>query len=454
MHCKLIFSRLQKGVENVKGNKMPLRQSTGSRIRERRNDLRIRQSDLAAAAGISASYLNLIEHDRRRIGGKILNDIARALQVEPGLLAEGTETALLDTLRTAAATLPSAGAEVPRTEEFAARFPGWAALIASLAAQNAGLAARVTALTDRLANDPKLASSLHEVISAVTSIRSTSSILVGNDDIDRDWQGRFHQNIYQDSQRLAEASRELIQFLDAPKERQVAVLSPIEQVEAFLGSLSYHIPALEGGDPVLSPEAAAQGGPGVGGAAATQMLVRQLTQYRQDVQALPLAPFQTAAREADYDPIALARQFGVPVVQVLRRLAALPPDQGHPPFGLAVCDAGGTLIMQKPAPGFSLPRGGGICPIWPIFGAFSAPERPLRVLVELPQDPVQHHLCYAVAVPSGELSYGRAVHYRATMLVRPDVAITKDGTSAEKVGMSCRVCPRRECGQRREPSIL
>ncbi|MBV1903463.1 MAG: helix-turn-helix domain-containing protein, partial [Marinosulfonomonas sp.] len=45
---------------------------TGNRIRERRIQIGLRQSALAKAVGISASYLNLIEHNRRRIGGKLL----------------------------------------------------------------------------------------------------------------------------------------------------------------------------------------------------------------------------------------------------------------------------------------------------------------------------------------------------------------------------------------------
>ena len=44
-------------------------QLTGNRIRERRLVLGMKQADLAEAVGISASYLNLIEHNRRRIGG-------------------------------------------------------------------------------------------------------------------------------------------------------------------------------------------------------------------------------------------------------------------------------------------------------------------------------------------------------------------------------------------------
>ena len=54
----------------------------GSRIREKRIQLRIRQSKLAQTVGISPSYLNLIEHNRRRIGGKLLSDLADTLMID------------------------------------------------------------------------------------------------------------------------------------------------------------------------------------------------------------------------------------------------------------------------------------------------------------------------------------------------------------------------------------
>ena len=68
---------------------------TGTRIRERRVMLSLKQSELARGIGISASYLNLIEHNRRRIGGKLLLDIADALGVEASMLTEGAEAALI-----------------------------------------------------------------------------------------------------------------------------------------------------------------------------------------------------------------------------------------------------------------------------------------------------------------------------------------------------------------------
>ena len=86
----------------------------GSRIRERRLLKGMKQTELARIAGISASYLNLIEHNRRRIGGKTLNHLADILDVSPALLSQGAEATLLNALRDAAT--PDASANTPAPE--------------------------------------------------------------------------------------------------------------------------------------------------------------------------------------------------------------------------------------------------------------------------------------------------------------------------------------------------
>ncbi|MEL6481744.1 MAG: helix-turn-helix transcriptional regulator, partial [Pseudomonadota bacterium] len=48
----------------------------GARIRARRRDIGITQAELARRVGISPSYLNLIERNKRAIAGKLLGDIA------------------------------------------------------------------------------------------------------------------------------------------------------------------------------------------------------------------------------------------------------------------------------------------------------------------------------------------------------------------------------------------
>ncbi|MCE8472006.1 helix-turn-helix domain-containing protein, partial [Rhodovulum sulfidophilum] len=201
--------------------------------------------DLARMAGISPSYLNLIEHNRRRIGGKLLVEIARNLDVEASALTEGAAAALIETLREAAADHDAAEAELPRLEEFAGRFPGWAALIADRHRRMRELERTVEMLTDRMTHDPFLSASLHEVISAVTSIRSTAAILADTEDIDPDWQRRFHRNLSDDSRRLAEGAQALVAYLDEGSEDPGVQSSPQEEVEAFLRARDWHLPELE-----------------------------------------------------------------------------------------------------------------------------------------------------------------------------------------------------------------
>lgn len=93
---------------------------TGNRIRDQRRDRGPGQAEPEGEVGSSAWYLHLIEHDRRRIAGKRLHDIARAPGVEAQSLSEGGEAVLIGHLRsrvaeTAARPEPSLwGCSAPR----------------------------------------------------------------------------------------------------------------------------------------------------------------------------------------------------------------------------------------------------------------------------------------------------------------------------------------------------
>ncbi|KKN01248.1 hypothetical protein LCGC14_1129700, partial [marine sediment metagenome] len=218
---------------------------TGSRIRERRVMAGQKQADLAKAIGISASYLNLIEHNRRRIGGKLLLNIASALGVEPTTLTEGAEAALISTLREAADDAGLSATEAARADEFAGRFPGWADVLANAQRRIATLERTVETLTDRLAHDPHLAASMHELLSTAAAIRSTASILADTKTLEPEWRDRFHINIDQDSRRLADSAQALVGYLEADPETTPVAHSPQEEVEAFLASHRYRFATLE-----------------------------------------------------------------------------------------------------------------------------------------------------------------------------------------------------------------
>ncbi|MCU9846970.1 short-chain fatty acyl-CoA regulator family protein [Defluviimonas sp. WL0024] len=424
---------------------------TGTRVRERRLLIGMKQADLARAVGISPAYLNLIEHNRRRVGAELLAGLADALGVEEAALAEGAESALFEGLREAAAGMAGGEAtpEVARIEEFVGRFPGWAALLAAVQARIGTLERTVEALNERMAHDPFLFASLHEVVSAVTSLRSTAAILAETEEIDPAWRARFHRNVYEDSVRLSEAAAALVAYLDATKESETGLSSPQEEVEAWLAKSAYHLAALERAHPPQADTLIA-GVPELASGAARKLALAHIARYRTDAVALPLDGFRRALAEVGPDPAALAQATGAGLAQVFRRLAALPEGEG-PPVGLVACDASGTLTFRRPAPGFALPRHGAACPLWPLYEALARPMVPIRAAVEMAGRVPQRFLTYAFSEPRHPGGFDGPQVVEAQMLILP---APEERGGERSIGPSCRICPRGGCVARREPSIL
>ena len=63
----------------------------GTRIRQRRREVGMTQVHLAAKVDISASYLNLIEWNKRPIAGSLLRKVADALDISLAELDNATE---------------------------------------------------------------------------------------------------------------------------------------------------------------------------------------------------------------------------------------------------------------------------------------------------------------------------------------------------------------------------
>lgn len=426
---------------------------TGSRIRERRSIAGLRQAELAREVGISASYLNLIEHNRRRIGGKLLVDIAQVLGVEPSMLTEGAEAALIATLREAAADAAPVAAETDRADEFAGRFPGWAEVLAVAHRRIASLERTVETLSDRLTHDPHLAASLHEVLSTAAAIRSTASILAETGELETEWRDRFHRNLNEDSRRLADSSKALVGYLDESAGAEERRGAPQEEVEAFFAAHDHHFPELEAGE--VSPDKLASQARDLTSSAARSIGRLVLEQYAADARAIPLDTLRVAIDRVGLQPQALAAEFDTDLPTVFRRLAALPAGVLPTEAGLVVCDASGSILFRRAVEGFALPRFGASCPLWPLFVALNRPMVPIRRRVSQLGRSQAEFDCYAIAHPVGAQGFDEDPLYHSTMLILP-AAAQPDSPEAEvqPVGSTCRVCPRGGCAARREPSIL
>jgi hypothetical protein len=309
----------------------------------------------------------------------------------------------------------------------------------------------VAALNDRISHDPHLSQALHEVLSAVSSVRSTSAILAETEDIEPEWRARFHANLHTDSERLAAGAEALVAYLDgSEQEADMGLAAPQEELEFWLAAHDWHFEALEeggGGPEVLAAELA---GLASGGA---RVLARQwVAQAAEDARRLPLAAFEAALLGSDGDdPLRLAHAFGCDVLTVFRRLAFRKGSK----LGLVMCDGAGGLIMRKPVEGFSLPRHGTACPLWPLYSALSRPSQPISYVVEMPGLAPWHFTLRAycaVDYPSGFA--GPEVRDAAMLIEKLDPAEDVQREAAVPVGSTCRICPRKACVARREPSII
>lgn len=429
---------------------MPLSALTGTKLRDLRLAQGLKQAEAAARAGISASYLNLIEHNRRKVTPDVLERLADALAIDRAALAGEGTAVLVEDLRAAAARgaaqaelsradLPRA--EVERVEEFADRFPGWAGLLVALETRTLSLERAVEALNDRMTHDPHLSASLHELLSSLSAVRATAAILAETPDLEPEWATRFHRNLHQDSERLAAGAEALVGFLDAGQGiEEQGIVAPQEEVEDWLRSRGWAIPdadlatGLEGEITRLAS------------AVARSLAAHHVAQARADAGQMPEAAFAAALARFGPDPMALAEAFGTSPLAVMRRLAGVAALQA----GLVTCDASGTMTFRKPATGFPLPRFGAACPLWPLYAALGRPMQAFEARVQMAGQGDRRHRVIAWAETRHPQGLRGPELREASMLILPD-----DGSGqTQQIGSSCRICVRGDCPARREPSIL
>jgi len=185
-----------------------------------------------------------------------------------------------------------------------------------------------------------------------------------------------------------------------------------------------------------------------------------LANYFAGAALLPYRAFQEAAKDVRYDLERLADSFGASVEQVAHRLSTLqrPGAKGIPFFFVRV-DQAGTITKRHSATRLQFARFGGACPLWNVHAAFETPGKFLRQLAETP-DGVRY-LCLArdVSKPAG--AYLAPVRRYAICLgceVRhAHELVYSDGLDLkgrfEPIGISCRICERRDCHQRSVPPL-
>lgn len=428
----------------------------GPQLKEARRRKRIKQRDLAARLGISAAYLNLIEHDKRRIAGRLLNEIVRELEIDRAQLTRNTETLYLETLQQIARSHGGGQIELDKLPEFIGRNAGWADLILTLANETESQAAAIEGLTEQLAHDPVLRETIHIILSKVTAIRSTSEILSDHDDMPAETRVRFCRNIAEEGARLTEQAETLLMHFD-PNAMISQQDSAAPSVEAGRDKppaswVPHYRAELE--DPSLDLEefvADLHSASGSEGDYARFQIEAWARRYSRVAQALPHDDILAAAPAHDHNPFTLARQFGQPVNDVMFRLAHMDGAQQAVDFGLIEVDNAGGVLFRKEIRALRLPTRSGACPRWPLYRALSQPGQGITAGLS-PMDGTPC-LAHAFAAPTTPYWTDLPPTSSSMMIYREITASQKRLLSCAQidVGFHCFVCARDGCSDRRQP---
>jgi predicted transcriptional regulator/transcriptional regulator with XRE-family HTH domain len=436
----------------------------GRTVRRLRAERGLSQQALATRLGISASYLNLIEHDQRAVTASLLIKLGETLRVDLATLSGSTERQLEVGVREAFAD-PALGAKaVPEAEVTALAASSPTAARAVLALYRAWRVAREDAagialpsgrrilLPNEEARDLFDACSNHfppleQAAEAIGAELNVAPAELNHAIVER-LRGKHGVTV-------------IVQPLDGALRRydpasRVLALSETLARESRGFQMAFQLALLEARDAVetvmrgaapSSPEAA--------------MLIRVgLLNYAAGALVMPYAPFLAAAQTLRHDVTALVARFGVSFEQVCNRLSTLqrPGARGVPFFFVRV-DPAGNVSKRFSAAGFPFARFGGSCPRWVVHTAFATPGVMQVQVAELPDGAT--FLCFARTITRPALRWGdpppmHVVAMGCDVAHAPDL-VYADGLDLQRakvgIGLSCRLCDRPDCRSRAFPPL-
>lgn len=223
-----------------------MRAPIGLRIATKRRALGQSQAGLARAVGISASYLNLIERNKREVGGALLKRIAEGLSLPLDELTGEGEQRLINALEEAFAdpVLATSGLGGTRARELVASAPDAALAIVGLHRAYQGAMASADAYANRLRTDPLFSELLHQILSGITAVRSGAEILGDVPDLAEDERQRFVGAIRRETVGLSAVAQTLIGQFDSSSDTR-RTLSPVRELDDLIAQEANHFPTLE-----------------------------------------------------------------------------------------------------------------------------------------------------------------------------------------------------------------
>lgn len=435
----------------------------GAKLREMRQRLELTQKDFAAKLGVSLPYLNQMENNNRPVSTTVVLALAQEFGMDVTELSAGDSERLVSDMREAMAD-PVFADDAPPLADLrltASNAPALARAFLTLHQAYRQTHERLASLDEALGReDARIQASPWEEVrdffhycdnyidavdraaehfAATSDIRAAAVAELERGGVtvkQTEMEGLRHYDAEAGVLHLSNRSApqtQLFQML-----LQVALLRQNQLLEATLDFAKFQ-----------SEEARAIAKIG-------------LANYFAGAALMPYTRFLEAAQACRHDLELLAIRFGASIEQIAHRLSTMqrPGAKGVPFFFVRV-DQAGTITKRHSATRLQFARFGGACPLWNVHRAFETPGRFLRQLAETPDGVRYISLARDVSKPGG--SFGAPVRRYAIALgceVRhADALVYADGldvsqdSAYEPIGISCRICERKDCHQRSVPPL-
>ena len=454
--------------------------SLGTKIRALRRRENLTQSELATRLGISPSYLNLIENNRRPLPAQLLLQLAQLFSLDIAQLAGEDETRLLSELLEAFGDPLFDGYSLKNSDlrELTMAQPGLGRAVLALYQGYVAARQSASALSEQLDGAGEGLGELSRLPSEEVSALIEHH---GNHfpELERAAEAVFQtarldsEGAYAGLSRylLAEHGVEvrIVRVADERKamrrydpERRVLSLSEMLPPRSRRFQLAHQIGLLSASgelerlsrdERLTTPESRALGRVALGNYFAAALL-------------MPYGAFLDAARAERYDIELLAHRFGTSFEQVCHRLTSLRrKGQEGIPFHLVRIDIAGNISKRFGGSGLRFARFSGACPRLAVFQSFLTPGMFRVQLSRTAMADGDGGLYFSVARtlrrdrggyqvrhPVQAIELGCELRY-ARQIIYSDGVDLESPESAVPIGVTCRLCEQMDCEQRAFPSL-
>jgi predicted transcriptional regulator/transcriptional regulator with XRE-family HTH domain len=442
----------------------------GLKVRELRLASHQTQSQFAQRIGISTSYLNQIENNQRPVSATVLLQLADKFNLDISELSRGETDRLLSAV-TEALSDPLFESFTPSAQELKLISQNAPSLAHALVLAHQAYRRKSEQLADvdhNLENAAGIGATpyeevrdfFHFVDNYVHELDVKAEALAaglykaGSDRraaLVTYVQDRFGVSVAFEGS----AGSALRQF---DRTRKLLILNPLSQKSTQVFQLAYQISQLHAGADV--DEIAQRAG--FATEEATDICRIGLHNYFAGALVMPYGDFLGAAGLLRHDIELLSARFEASLEQVCHRLSTLqrPGNKGVPIF-FARIDRAGNITKRHSATKLQFARFGAACPLWNAHRAFETPHGIIRQLAETP-DGVRY-LCLATQTFKGMggfaaartgyvLAFGCEISYADQFVYADDLQIG-ERSHFDPIGISCRLCERKNCSSRAIPPL-